>query len=554
MGINKEKKAFINLTKLLFLTVMLFCSNVFAEKEGLSELRQEFKNNFKNEKFEIKLPIVLNNQDPLLVYANKKDGVFEKNGLNIDLVMQKDSFSQMRDYINGVSPFFRGSLDQVIVLNDLVYDKKELRPVIISKLSRNGNGQSLVAGDDISDIKDLRGKRIAITEYSSQLYLLYKILKDNGMDIEDVEIVLTKNLMGSDSPSSELYNKNVNAAFVQQIELLQMYPDGNEDSRVLVSSKNMDNVIIEVYAVRNDVYENNKDDIQKFVHSVFLASKSLSELANDKKKKSEYNSWLEDSALFILGDHNLTTEVEIMFFEEEVSNYIDSASFFKGEDLNNNIGKIMKETSIALSNMSVIYTVNDVLVADWDWDYLRQGLDIDESFLIKNYNNNNNNNNKVSVVKEFTNNNNDDKLTKQEKDYIIEFLDKDIKNNIQVKIKSLNNSYWLIKSNWEYKDVRQFAQKEKNISRKKAEKIRDEILDYARLKNDIKLSKDRISVVGEFIDTSNISKKCVSDVCALSDDWKEVSMTLKKVLSEEYCGKVDCGKQLYEMVLSRESN
>ena len=86
--------------------------------------------------------------------------------------------------------------------------------VVIYKHSWSA-GDGIVAADGIANAADLAGKRIAVQAYGPHIDFVARILDDAGLSVDDVEIVWTADLTGTDdSPAAVLERGEADAAAV----------------------------------------------------------------------------------------------------------------------------------------------------------------------------------------------------------------------------------------------------------------------------------------------------------------------------------------------------
>ena len=156
---------------------------------------------------------------------------------------------------------------------------------------RDGTAMMVHKDSDIYQIKDLKGKTIAVpNRYSNQYLIIFKALRDNGMTIGDVNIV---EMPPPDMPAA-LYSKAVDAItsgepFMAQTQL-------ENYGRVLYQAKEVwPNFISCVLVVREDMIKEHPDWVQKLVDGIAKSGKWLEGgmdhrmMAADSVSKQYYN-------------------------------------------------------------------------------------------------------------------------------------------------------------------------------------------------------------------------------------------------------------------------
>lgn len=311
--------------------------------------------------------------------ANTESGsILNKEGLNYKLELKDSVISQSKDYISGKSPFFRGTLSQVVQLNDLVYDTPDLRPVVISMLSFSAGGDSLIAKPHIKTLKDLKGARVAVMAYGPHTYLaLRTITKSAGLDIKDVEIVWVKDIIDTDqTPGAAFYDSTIDAAFMISPEAMGILEGDNAfaGAHELFSTKQASKVIADVYAVRSDYYQANKDKLKKLVHAQFIAKEKADEVFSDKKS-AEFKKWMKASSVQLLGSGDFIADVEGMFeFDATHSGFAENVSFFTDARNGRNLERLVDEINESLKSYGLLSSAKTLAKPDWDWGYFKNGL------------------------------------------------------------------------------------------------------------------------------------------------------------------------------------
>lgn len=177
-----------------------------------------------------------------LLFIAEENGYFKELGLTV----------KYRKYILG-----RDALEDVINNKaDLatVYDIPVIRKIyegadigILTSLHRSTRNHAIVVrkSDGISSIKDLRGKRVAVTLGISTDFFLYSALENEGMLTQDITVIDTR----PEDLLSEFKSGNVDAAVLfnpylnnaQRIamdDLTFLYSEAYQDESLLVGKKN----------------------------------------------------------------------------------------------------------------------------------------------------------------------------------------------------------------------------------------------------------------------------------------------------------------------------
>lgn len=218
------------------------------------------------------------------------DSIYGKLGLKLKLTAGDDFVAQVKDYCAGRTPFLRGTTHQIGLASEAIAADPRTKGVMLMQLTWS-NGDHCVAREQIKKIGDI--KKVAIQRCAPELSMLDDILKTAQRNWSDIEIVWTKDLTGSNDSPAEVFrrDKSIDACFVISPDMLglcgglQSKGDGSEGTvkgaHVLVSTAELSKSIADVYVVRKDFYDANRDLLAKFVAGYL---KSCEELVEMKKQ------------------------------------------------------------------------------------------------------------------------------------------------------------------------------------------------------------------------------------------------------------------------------
>lgn len=129
---------------------------------------------------------------------------------------------------------------------------------------RDGTALMVHKDSDIFRIQDLRGKKVAVpNRYSNQRVLLYKVLKEHGMNFNDLEVV---EMAPPDMPAA-LYSKAVDGISSGEPFMGQSEIDGY--GRILYLTKDVWPEFIScVLVVREDTIRDHREQVQALVDGI----------------------------------------------------------------------------------------------------------------------------------------------------------------------------------------------------------------------------------------------------------------------------------------------
>ena len=334
----------------------------------------------------IQVPFITWGGDMVTFYANgglttAKGSIFDQLGLNINLVSRDDLYEQSREYMEGKSPFLRGTFRMMGQVSELISSDPKTEGVMVLQLTWSG-GDHCVIRKGIKTISALKGKKIVLQRGGPHVGMLDDILRTSKLTWDDVQVVWAKDLTASPDSPAELFRNDstISAAFVITPDMIGL-TGGLEDSgtgaegtvagsHVLVSTASMSYSIADVYVVRSDFYYKNKEWVQHFVAGYLKAAEEITDL----KKKFETSGsdqmmgllkltqniygkdvipTLEEDAYGLLIDATLTGYPgNVAFFRDETNKHGFAPFMSRSLDLCKKLGIINKKKPISNNDLS----------------------------------------------------------------------------------------------------------------------------------------------------------------------------------------------------------
>jgi NitT/TauT family transport system substrate-binding protein len=161
---------------------------------------------------------------------------------------------------------------------------------------RDGTAVMVHKDSSIYRMEDLRGKRVAIpNRYSNQRLLFFRALKQANMTINDITLV---EMPPPDMPAA-LYSKSVDAVCSGEPFMGQTELDGY--GRVLWLTKDVwPNFISCVLAVREDIIQTRRADVQALVDGIAKSGKWLDQSMDHRMSAAQFvskNYYMQDPRL-----------------------------------------------------------------------------------------------------------------------------------------------------------------------------------------------------------------------------------------------------------------
>jgi NitT/TauT family transport system substrate-binding protein len=208
------------------------------------------------------------------LYVAKEQGFFEKNGLDVELV-------QIEDPAQRLNALKAGELDAAATTID-TYSRVIAQGVEATQvwaLDSSTGGDGILADKSITDIADLRGKEVAVSQGSTGEFFLAYLLAKKGMTLKDV----TEVNMTSDQAGAAFAAGRVTAAVTWEPWLTNAVAK-NTKGHVLASTKEHPSILVDTIGFRNDVMEKNRPAVAAFVQSLADAAKFMT---TDEDKANE---------------------------------------------------------------------------------------------------------------------------------------------------------------------------------------------------------------------------------------------------------------------------
>lgn len=503
----------------------------------------------------LRVPLIAWGADIITIHANGKSAktvkgsLFDEADLSIDLFREDDFNRQVDMYLKGEIVFLRGTMGMINMAMDKLSANRSTEPVLIFQHSWSAGGDALVVKSGIRSVNDLRGKRIAIQRGGPHVDYMLKLLKDARIKPTEVNIVWTRDLVGTkgDTPMSKFYGGDIDAAFVIIPDGLALTSQGTtgtgaEDSvkgaRILLSTKTADRIISDVYAVRRDYFEKNRTKVKNFVKALLLAEEQVRDLAS-KKDSPDYRTLLTVSGRILLDDAGAIEDVRGMYTDAYMAGYAGNVRFFTDSNFPRNYRRLVTEIQESLMVLGLLSKTSDIAFADWDYGELKSGLRYAGDVKVTRFNTGT-----ASVVAEklsgsgealftfeiyFNPNQNSFPASqyREEFDRIIDFAT--TYGGALITIEGHTDPMGFLRKQQEGSDdlvLKKIRQAAKNLSYSRADSARLEIIKYASSKG-VTLDTSQFNIIGQGIDSPKYG------VPKTENEWRQNMRVQFKVLQVE---------------------
>ncbi len=254
----------------------------------------------------MEVPYILWGGDVATYYANggaetKPGSIYARQGLNVKLTRNDDPGKQVKEYLEGKTPFLRMTMSMLGQVSEDICKDSRTRPVIFLQLTWSA-GDHMVGRPSLRNLNDLKGKKIALQSGGPHVGMLNDILRTAKLEWSDITVVWTEDVTGPKGPAA-LFGKDatVDACFAITPDMesltggLDSTGTGEKETvkgaKVVVSTAQMSRSIADVYACRKDFFDKNKALVEKFAAGYLKASEDLVDLRkkwdNDKNKATD---------------------------------------------------------------------------------------------------------------------------------------------------------------------------------------------------------------------------------------------------------------------------
>jgi ABC-type nitrate/sulfonate/bicarbonate transport system substrate-binding protein/outer membrane protein OmpA-like peptidoglycan-associated protein len=344
-----------------------------------------------------KLPVITWGGDIATIYANggattTTGSIFNDEGLEFEIFREDNFVTQAQKCLDGETPYLRGTMGMINMAVS-AFAAKGVNLVPFYQLTWSTGGDAMVVRGNIKRVRDLRGKKIALQAYGPHVEYLGKVLADDGLTFRDVTLVWLPDLtlppydtkgMATDPASAMRADATIDAALAIIPDALALTSGGNvgtgaemsvKGAKILLTTKTASRVIADVYAVRSDYLNNNRDEVEKLAHGLLRAQEALQQLQQQKSSRQAENlQLLGKAADILLGSPQATADAEALLGDCEFAGYPGNVAFFTGQGTLRNFERLTGEIQSSLITLGLLSAKVSLNHANWDYFKLAAGL------------------------------------------------------------------------------------------------------------------------------------------------------------------------------------
>ena len=203
----------------------------------------------------------------------KAGSIYTKAGLQVELTVIDDPVAKFAAFQAGQIDVMWDTVDSWAREASILAERGNVRgrAILMEDWSRGGDG--VVALASIKSVEDLKGKKIATTEFTPSHWLLLYLLNQSGLSPDDKKAIEKSLIITQDAPAAAAMfkSKKVDAAVTWEPDLSGAVEARGDEAHILVSTMAATNVIADVLVARQDVIDQAPGTMAAFVAGWFEA-------------------------------------------------------------------------------------------------------------------------------------------------------------------------------------------------------------------------------------------------------------------------------------------
>ena len=202
--------------------------------------------------------------------ANPASNYRKRFGFDVKFVLLEDPAAKLAAFRNGDIDVMWNTVDNwAREASILAEQNQKAKSIIMQDWSRGGDG--IVSVSTIKSIEDLKGKKIACTQFTPSHFLLLYLLSQSGLSAEDRGALEKNIIFTQDAPAAAAMfkAKQVDAAVTWEPDLSGAVTARGDEAHVLVSTAAATNIIADTLCARQDIIERAPETLRDFVHGWF---------------------------------------------------------------------------------------------------------------------------------------------------------------------------------------------------------------------------------------------------------------------------------------------
>ena len=189
-----------------------------------------------------------------------------KYGIDVKFVLLEDPGAKLAAFRSGQVDIMWNTVDNwAREASLLAEENKSAKSIIMQYWSRGGDG--IVALSSIKSVEDLRGKKIACTQFTPSHFLLLYLLAQSGMAPEERNAVERNIVFTTDAPAAAaaFKAKQVDAAVTWEPDLSAAVTSRGAEAHILISTQAATNIIADTLCASQQLIDQAPETVRDFV-------------------------------------------------------------------------------------------------------------------------------------------------------------------------------------------------------------------------------------------------------------------------------------------------
>jgi outer membrane protein OmpA-like peptidoglycan-associated protein/ABC-type amino acid transport substrate-binding protein len=202
--------------------------------------------------------------------VNAASNYRKRFGFDVKFVLLEDPAAKLAAFRNGDVDVMWNTVDNwAREASILAEQNQKAKSIIMQDWSRGGDG--IVSLASITSIEDLKGRKIACTQFTPSHFLLLYLLAQSGLSAEDRGALEKSIIFTQDAPAAAAMfkAKQVDAAVTWEPDLSAAVTARGDEAHVLVSTTAATNIIADTLCARQDIIDRAPETLRDFVHGWF---------------------------------------------------------------------------------------------------------------------------------------------------------------------------------------------------------------------------------------------------------------------------------------------
>jgi NitT/TauT family transport system substrate-binding protein len=191
-------------------------------------------------------------------------------GLDVKFVLLEDPAAKLAAFRKGDIDIMWNTVDNwAREASILAEQNQKAKSIVMQDWSRGGDG--IVSLASINSVEDLKGHKIACTQFTPSHFLLLYLLAQSGLSPQDRADVEKNIIFTQDAPAAAAMfkAKQVDAAVTWEPDLSGAVTARGDEAHVLVSTTAATHIIADTLCARQDIIDQAPETVRDFVHGWF---------------------------------------------------------------------------------------------------------------------------------------------------------------------------------------------------------------------------------------------------------------------------------------------